>query len=60
MLAGSVGGIVHYFLQINADLTFSEKLLESILTALVCGAAGYMGKETTIYIKTKISKRKKK
>jgi hypothetical protein len=53
-VAGIGGGCFHYLLQINVDASFLLKLTEAGVTALVCGAAGIIGKEVVVYVKAKI------
>mgnify|MGYP000626705343 CR=1 FL=1 len=56
IISGAVGGLSKYLLQINIDASFSEKLAEAAITAVVCGAAGYIGKEILVFIKKKLFK----
>jgi hypothetical protein len=53
-VAGIGGGCFHYLLQINVDVAFMVKLGEAGITAMVCGAAGIIGKEIVVFIKAKI------
>jgi hypothetical protein len=51
-LCGISGGCLQY-LQINIHAAFLAKLMEAGTTALVCGAAGILGKEIVTHIKLK-------
>lgn len=45
VLFGIVGGMAQYLLNIHLPTDFLSKLMESAITAAVCGIAGIAGKE---------------
>jgi hypothetical protein len=50
---GYIGGFISYLGQIEIHQSFSSKLIEASITAVVCGAAGVIGKEIVVYCKKK-------
>ena len=42
---GSLVGFIQYWLNIHLPVDFWSKLLEGVITALLCGFAGMIGKE---------------
>lgn len=52
--AGIVGGIYQYYMNIHLDIDFWSKLLESAVTAGICGFVGVAGKEIFAVLKTSI------
>lgn len=57
ILCGMVGGSAKFLAQIHSS-SFMTNFFGSLLTALMCGAAGVAGKELYLYIK-KVVKTKK-
>lgn len=53
-ISGVVGGIVQYFMNIHLNIDFWSKLLESAITAGVCGFVGIAGKEIFVVLKESI------
>ena len=54
---GILGGFFHY-LQIGSDIEYIHRLIEAGVTALICGAAGVIGKEIVVWVKNKFFKKK--
>ena len=48
-LTGLFGGGIRYLLDANPN--FFTTLLQATVTALICGAAGYIGKEIVVFFK---------
>lgn len=42
---GSIVGFIQYWLNIHLPVDFWSKLLEGVITALLCGFGGMLGKE---------------
>lgn len=55
-MTGLFGGSIKFLLDANPN--FGVNLLQATITALVCGAAGYLGKEIIVLIKRLISRKK--
>jgi hypothetical protein len=43
-MIGSIAGFIQYYLNIHLPVDFWSKLLEGVITALLCGFAGMVGK----------------
>lgn len=50
-MTGLFGGAIRFLLDANPNYPCS--LLQATITALICGAAGYVGKEIIVYLKRK-------
>lgn len=48
-LTGLFGGCIKYLLDINPN--YPTTLVQATITALICGAAGYIGKEIIVFLK---------
>ena len=55
-MTGLFSGAVRFLLDANPN--YPASLLQAAITALVCGAAGYLGKEIIVLIKRLISRKK--
>lgn len=55
--SGLTGGCLKYATINEIQISFSHKLIESALIALVCGAAGMVGKELFTFCKKKWNKK---
>ena len=53
-ICGLFGGGIQFLLDVNPN--YPSNLLQACITALVCGAAGYTGKEIIVFIKKMFSK----
>jgi hypothetical protein len=49
-LMGVFGGLFQYLLQIHNDEVFITRLIEASFTALVCGAAGWLGQQAIMRV----------
>lgn len=56
--SGIFGGFVKYSSIALLQISFSQKLIESAVIAIVCGACGVIGKELIIFLKKKFFKAK--
>jgi len=55
-MTGLFSGVIRLLLDANPN--YPASLLQAAITALVCGAAGYLGKEIVVIIKRLISRKK--
>lgn len=55
--AGSTGGMIKFCMLLNTDTSFIIKVSEAGITALVCGGAGWLGKECIQLIVSFVKKR---
>jgi hypothetical protein len=55
-ISGLFGGSVRFLL--DANPSYPASLLQATITALVCGAAGYLGKEIIVLLKRLLSRKK--
>lgn len=60
IVAGIVGGVYKYLMQIHVDAGFGEKLTQAIIIALASGAAGYIGKRVIEKVIASVKKRMNK
>lgn len=54
-ISGLFGGCIQFLLDANPN--YPSNLLQACITALVCGAAGFIGKEIVVAIKRIIFKK---
>ena len=54
-ISGLFGGSINFLLDANPN--YPSNLLQACITALVCGAAGFIGKEIVVVVKKMISKK---
>lgn len=57
MISGIIGGLGKFMLQVQ-NTPFALNLLGAIITAMLCGAAGVMGKEIYVAVRATLKKRK--
>lgn len=53
-VSGLLGGIAKFISTV--EVSSIHRLIEAAITALVCGAAGVVGKEIVVFVKKKINR----
>lgn len=53
-ISGAIGGFLKFITTVEASSFL--KLIEAAITALICGAAGVIGKDAYTFIKSKLKK----
>ena len=55
-ISGLFGGCIKFLMDANPN--YPANLLQACITALVCGAAGYIGKQLVVFLLNIVSKKK--